>query len=627
MRGIGNHSAGRLSNLVGRELELGFLEALLDGPEVQVVFLTGIPGVGTSTLMRAFRDREREGEPAVLCVDCRTIEPTRGEFLRAIEAAGFQADSERRQVLCLDHYDHFLLMDAWLREQFLGRERNNTCLVLANRQAPTFAWRASEFQTRTLRLQVLGRAETLTYLAREGVEGQPALDLWHLTKGHPLALRLALSGVDLGSKSNAPSLQPTELVHELAMYFLKNVESAFLREAIEAASAVRRITPPMLEGMLGKTVTPAEFDSLAATPIIDVRSDGLSLHPTVHEAIAGWLRTTDPSRFTAYRQAAWRLLQDQVRKVGERDTWRYTADVIYLIDDPVIREAFFPSASQAFSVERVHAQDHAALLEIASEHDGAEGSELLALWLKDLPEAIHVVKDAESIVQGFYCLYDPAGAPESVLRTDPVAADWVADMPPALKDQPSRVLFLRRWLTREFGDLPSPGQAACWLDVKRAYLEARPLLQRVYAAVVNVENYGEALGRLGFQACTAPLETNVQRAYLDFGVGSVDAWLAQLVRKSLGLQNLATLNESSRSLELDGRAIALTPREFELVQALLHRDGTTLGRDELLERGWQGGEAVGSNVVDVAIRGLRKKLGERASLIETVRGAGYRWNA
>ncbi len=626
MQSAGNEEVYSGPKLFGRKTELAFLQSLVDESRVHVAFITGIPGTGASALLRKFRDTPREDTSSVVWIDCRTIEPTQAEFSRALAAAGFESGSNKRQVLCLDHYDHVLLIDSWLREEFMATEGGHTCLVLAIRQTPTFPWRSGDFNIKTLHLDVLDRADTLEMLADEGVEGSVADEIWRLTGGHPLALKLALSGAGLQTGAIQTTLHPTELVHELAVFFLRKVDSEFIREALEAASVVRRITLPMLSEMLGRSVTTVEFDELSRMPIVEKLSDGLSVHPTVHQAIAGWLRTSDPARFTAYRQAAWRILSKDAVNVSERDTWRYTADVIYLIDDPVIREAFFPSSSQAHSVAKVRSEDHETILKIAERHDGASGRELLEIWLRDLPESVRVIKDKNFVVQGFYCMYNPQHASQAMLEQDPIAATWMDGMPAALKGKPGAVLFLRRWLTREHGDGPCPGQAACWLDAKRTYLEGRPNLQRVYAAVVNVAAYGEALAKLGFQPCADVLTSDITRAYLDFGVGSVNAWFAQLVRQNLGLQNAINLVEDSRSLELDGRSISLTPHEYHLVEALQGVDGQTLSRNELLQRGWRGGGSVGSNVVDVAIRGLRKKLGKRSGMIETVRGAGYRWN-
>lgn len=58
---------------------------------------------------------------------------------------------------------------------------------------------------------------------------------------------------------------------------------------------------------------------------------------------------------------------------------------------------------------------------------------------------------------------------------------------------------------------------------------------------------------------------------------------------------------------------------------LYQREDRAVTRTSLLEEVWGYDYEGDSNVVDVVIRSLRKKLGERASLIETVRGVGYRF--
>lgn len=78
----------------------------------------------------------------------------------------------------------------------------------------------------------------------------------------------------------------------------------------------------------------------------------------------------------------------------------------------------------------------------------------------------------------------------------------------------------------------------------------------------------------------------------------------------------------SRRVHLYGREVELSAREFSLAQELLEHAGQVLTREQLLSRVWGYDFDPGSNVVDVYIRYLRRKLG--ADLIETVRGVGYR---
>jgi DNA-binding response OmpR family regulator len=82
------------------------------------------------------------------------------------------------------------------------------------------------------------------------------------------------------------------------------------------------------------------------------------------------------------------------------------------------------------------------------------------------------------------------------------------------------------------------------------------------------------------------------------------------------------LDLRSRRATVGTQTIPLTTREFVLLEMLLRHAGQILSRRQLLSHGWGPSFDPSSNVVDVGINSLRKKLG--ADIVETVRGAGYR---
>ncbi len=88
------------------------------------------------------------------------------------------------------------------------------------------------------------------------------------------------------------------------------------------------------------------------------------------------------------------------------------------------------------------------------------------------------------------------------------------------------------------------------------------------------------------------------------------------------------LDVGAHRVEVRGREITLTPREFDLLHLLLSNAGRALGRQHILDSVW-GTEWFGDeNVVEVFIRQLRRKIEvnpDRPRLIETVRGVGYRF--
>jgi two-component system, OmpR family, response regulator len=86
------------------------------------------------------------------------------------------------------------------------------------------------------------------------------------------------------------------------------------------------------------------------------------------------------------------------------------------------------------------------------------------------------------------------------------------------------------------------------------------------------------------------------------------------------------MNLLTREVTRAGRNIELTTREFSLLEQLLRSPGRVLTRVEICERVWDYHFDPGTNLVDVYIQRLRKKVDEDAprKLIETIRGVGYR---
>ena len=83
-----------------------------------------------------------------------------------------------------------------------------------------------------------------------------------------------------------------------------------------------------------------------------------------------------------------------------------------------------------------------------------------------------------------------------------------------------------------------------------------------------------------------------------------------------------SLDPVQRIATLAGAALALTAKEFALLEALMHRPGAVLSRERLEESIYGWGEEVGSNALEVHLHNLRRKLG--SEFIKNVRGVGYR---
>lgn len=89
--------------------------------------------------------------------------------------------------------------------------------------------------------------------------------------------------------------------------------------------------------------------------------------------------------------------------------------------------------------------------------------------------------------------------------------------------------------------------------------------------------------------------------------------------------NGITVDRLKHRVLLDDRMLDLTPSEFRLIDTLIRQPGRAFDRSELIDSALGGDALVMERTIDVHIRSLRKKLGDRAETIETVRGVGYRF--
>jgi len=303
--------------------------------------------------------------------------------------------------------------------------------------------------------------------------------------------------------------------------------------------------------------------------------------------------------------------------------------MLYLLENPTIREAFFPTGTQVYTVEPARADDEKSIRSICERQDGLEAAIYLWRWWQSAPETFTAVHDGSGRTVGFYCMFDAASVDSSRIPDDPIVQSWRAHLEQKPVPTRQRVLFLRRWLSEDAGEAPSPIQAACWLDIKRTYLSLRPSLCRVYLALRDLATYAPVALTLGFRPIpSAQVQLGpdtYQTAMLDFGPSSVDGWLARLVAAELGVTSDDILDTDARELVLDDRRTGLTPLEFAVMRYLHQREGKAVNRTSLIEDVWGYKYDVGSNVVDAVVKSLRKKLGKYSDVIETVPGCGYRF--
>ena len=86
-----------------------------------------------------------------------------------------------------------------------------------------------------------------------------------------------------------------------------------------------------------------------------------------------------------------------------------------------------------------------------------------------------------------------------------------------------------------------------------------------------------------------------------------------------------TVDRRKHQASLQGKPIPLTRSEFRLLDTIIRQSGRVFLRSELIDAALGDDAMVMERTIDVHIRSLRRKMGKRADLVETVRGVGYRF--
>lgn len=88
------------------------------------------------------------------------------------------------------------------------------------------------------------------------------------------------------------------------------------------------------------------------------------------------------------------------------------------------------------------------------------------------------------------------------------------------------------------------------------------------------------------------------------------------------------MDTATRTVRRDGQEIPLTLKEFALLERFMREPGVVLSRETLFDHVWDFNTVAWSNVLDVHIKNLRKKInhGKHPDLLETIRGVGYRFS-
>ncbi len=561
------------SSFVGRKPEVSLISEAIEASELpyMVAFIHGPGGIGKSRVIQAALS-ELDSDVQRYVMDCREIEPTPQGFQAAIGAklgmhesepdftsvVDFLGKSGQRTVLALDTYETFGLMDTWLRQRFVPSLSDNVFTIIASREAPNPAWIMTpgwQALFRDIELGELSVADAQKMLESRGLTPSQVDRVKSFARGYPMVLEMAAAAI-----RNQPDLEITDgppliILQQLTNVFLSGLPREGM-EAGEAASTVRRGPEPLLKAFFAATNVRSIFNNLQALPFVNLTAEGLFLHDVVRDTVSKDLAWRDPERYRSYRKRAFSFFTRESHWAAARNMWHYTADLLHMIENPMARGAFFPEGVSDYRVEPATTNDANDIREIVESKEPEDLVHFFIRWWDQHPETFSVARSQEGRADAFYFTFEPENVDRALIENDPLTSLWLQH----LKENPlapgERVLFLPRWLDRETGEVHSPAIGACFLDIKRTYLELRPGLRRIYCIVADLSILGPILFPLGF----APIEkANITKGGIkyhslvnDFGPSSIDGWLARIIGTELGVESTHSQGTTSTIETLSG---------------------------------------------------------------------------
>ncbi|MEF3302600.1 bacterio-opsin activator [Paenibacillus sp. GYB003] len=355
----GNNFPSR-RRVIGLNRELDRLERWLADPqaETKLFSVSGIGGIGKTTLLVEMAQRSRRSSALTLWLDGLDAPAAPAAFLSGLEM-GLESEygrfrapqtallpyvvselSRQRTVLLLDNGERLDRLEGWLLSSFLPLlPSTGILLVIASRNGLSAKWRANPHwggRIESFPLGLHSREDVLAYLRESGLETGVQTEVARKTDGHPMLLALT---VDLLRSREGESRQGlNEIPAMLTAEWLREAASPPLHRALAALSLLPAADPATLNDLLDEPIDASDFHALARLSFVQATPQGLSLHPVVSRLLRDDTGSRYPELFRSLRHRTLRLLTDRFREADRRTRMRIAAHVLELYRE------FLPSA-------------------------------------------------------------------------------------------------------------------------------------------------------------------------------------------------------------------------------------------------------------------------------------------
>ncbi|MCM3134208.1 ATP-binding protein [Paenibacillus polysaccharolyticus] len=333
---------------VGRARELMILEQWFENDEAPMTIfsVTGMGGIGKSSLLSEMLSIAREQEATAIWMDGRACGTTPSVFMDYFSSTlGLELGllnsqgnillsllksmpREKRLVIAVDNYEELALLESWFMEVFIAKlHLSGILIILASRSELSATWRTHPrlYQHLVqLQLQHFTADEITEYIATAGsLKPSMAGVITRMTDGHPLGLALAVEAAD--QERNLPHAEWAELSHMISARLLLELTTPRLHPMVEVLTLLETANQELLSTVLNVPVKQEEYHMLRRMSFIRSAPDGLALHDMARVHLMRDFRQREPHRMQSMRIRIAELLKplhEQACALGKRQIAR-----------------------------------------------------------------------------------------------------------------------------------------------------------------------------------------------------------------------------------------------------------------------------------------------------------------
>lgn len=340
---------------VGRKSELGHVQDWLKNVQAptEVLFLSGIGGVGKSALILQFISLARQEGVITVWLDGRACTDSPAGFMEALHhsymsnpQASHTSDSAfqqlmttipaRKTVLCIDNYEALQRIEGWLREVFLSSlPATNLLVVLAARQDLSSGWAgdlAWSSRCKSIHLGAFSREEALHYLQQRGWNDTNEMNqLISHSRGLPLAMALFVDQLRQPKAQLGSSTWPVSM--QISADMLREAASDEFKDLIDILCIVPHATPEWLGRFLGAPLTSVELQRICQLSFIRPAVGGIALHDVARTFLIQDLRLREPERYKALRHRIIEELAKELKHATSQEKGRIASIMLSTCQD------------------------------------------------------------------------------------------------------------------------------------------------------------------------------------------------------------------------------------------------------------------------------------------------------